>query len=83
MKILSVANTAWCRINSYGIYYITSMKQLLSSLPEVAFTGESKLPVAGGQQWGILEQQPLQDDSFLYRSDTDTIFVNISYSGTS
>lgn len=83
MKILSVANTAWCRINSCGIYSITSMKQLQRSLPEAAFTGESILPVAGGQQRSILEQQSLEDDSCLYRSDTDTIFVNSSYSWTS
>lgn len=74
MKILSVANTAWCRINLCGIYSITSMKQLQRSLPEAALTGESILPVAGGQQRSILEQQSPEDDSCLDRSDTDNYF---------
>lgn len=79
LKILSVANTARCRINSCGIYSITSVKQLQRSLPEEAFTGESILPVAEGQQRSVLEQQSLEGDSCLYRSDTDIIFVNISH----
>lgn len=50
------------------------MKQLQRSLPEEAFTEESILPVAEGQQRSVLEQQSLEGDSCLYRSDTHIIF---------
>lgn len=57
------------------------MKQLQRSVPAAAFTGGSIVPVAGGQQRSILEQQSPEDDSCLYRSDTDTIFVNMNFIG--